>query len=86
MKNPLAYVYIAIRPGNGFRRIEVTHHPGSGEAGEVWFGPYAASKNTVLEAVGRFRSVCRSPAPGLPSAKPLFELFAWVMPGHVSRR
>ncbi|MEC0138709.1 GIY-YIG nuclease family protein [Paenibacillus macerans] len=51
MKNPLAYVYIAIRPGNGFRRIEVTHHPGSGEAGEVWFGPYTASKNTVLEAV-----------------------------------
>ncbi|RRJ64671.1 excinuclease ABC subunit C [Paenibacillus oralis] len=51
MKNPLAYVYITIRPGNGFRRIEVTHHSGIGEAGAACFGPYTASKNTVLEAV-----------------------------------
>ncbi|MEF2964224.1 GIY-YIG nuclease family protein [Paenibacillus sp. M1] len=58
MKNPLAYSYIVIRNGRGMRRIEIDNNP-AGEDGQICFGPYAVSRNTVEKAMQEVRECLR---------------------------
>lgn len=50
MKNPLAYTYIQIQRNEGLNRIAITRTT-SDPGGSFYFGPYAASKNTLEKAI-----------------------------------
>ncbi|MGC5327720.1 GIY-YIG nuclease family protein [Brevibacillus sp. SYSU BS000544] len=58
MKSPLSYPYIGIEMEHGLRSLVITNHPGETK-GNLYFGPYTASRTTVERALQGIKEYCK---------------------------